>query len=113
MTPDDRVRFGHILDALNSAARFIDGKQRDDLDGDELLLFGLVRAIEIVGEAASRISQQTRLELPHLPWDLIIGMRNRLVHAYFDVDRDILWTTATEAAPQLAAQVARLLQTDN
>jgi len=74
-----------------------------------MLLFALVRAIEVAGEAASRISPEAREEISDVPWNSIIGMRNRLVHAYFDIDNDILWTTVTEAPPPLAARLAQLL----
>jgi uncharacterized protein with HEPN domain len=69
-------------------------------------------AIQIVGEAANNISQDTRDQYPQIPWSVIIGMRHRLVHAYADIDHDILWTTATEAAPKLLAQVRAILETD-
>jgi uncharacterized protein with HEPN domain len=75
-----------------------------------MLLFALIRAIEIAGEAASRLTAEARAELPDLPWASIVGMRNRLIHAYFDVDRDILWTTVIEAAPQL---LSKLKEPDN
>jgi len=65
-------------------------RQRSDLDTDEMLLFALTRAIEIAGKAASKISVETRQAIADVPWSAIIGMRNRLVHAYFDVDRDVL-----------------------
>lgn len=68
-------------------------------------LFALVRAVEIVGVAASKVSAAGRAELPNLPWAQASAMRNRLVHAYFDVDRDILWNTATEALPALLADL--------
>ena len=90
-----------MADAAAIAVRFAAGRSRGDLELDQMLLFALVRAVEIVGEAAARLSPEARAALPHIPWHLIIGMRNRLVHAYFDVDRDILWTTATEALPAL------------
>src|SRR5437588_698727 len=109
MNLDDLCRIRHIVDALAAAARFIEGRQRSDLDTDEMLLFALTRAIEIVGEAANNISAETRDELPAIPWNAIIGMRHRLVHVYFDVDRDILWTTVTEAAPPVAEQLKQLL----
>ncbi len=112
MTPDDLVRLQHIVEALNSAIRFAEGRQRSDLDSDDMLRFALVRAIEIAGEAASRISVETRNELADLPWNSMVGMRNRLVHAYFDVDCDILWTTVTEAAPPVADRLRRLLATE-
>ena len=105
MNPRDRVRLQHLADALNSAIRFARGRERGDLDSDEMLLFALVRAVEIAGEAASQVTAETRAQLPDLPWSSIVGMRNRLVHAYFDVNRDILWTTVTEAAPPLAERL--------
>lgn len=72
------------------------GRTRDDLDLDRQLVLALVKSIEIVGEAASRVTESSRQDLPQIPWDQIIGMRNRLVHAYFDINLDILWTTAQE-----------------
>jgi uncharacterized protein with HEPN domain len=112
MKPDDRVRLHHIVDALNSTIRFTVGRRRDDLDKDEMLAFALVHALQIVGEAASKISIDTREQNPQIPWATIIGMRHRLVHAYVDIDLDLVWTTATEAAPALLAQVKPLLDLD-
>ena len=109
MNPNDRVRLRHLADALDSAIRFVRGRKRGDLDIDEMLLFALVRAIEIAGEAASKVTEETRAELPELPWAAMIGMRHRLVHAYFDINRDILWTTITEAAPPLAERLRQIL----
>lgn len=109
MTPDDLTRIRHIVEAVASATRFVEGRERSDLDTDDMLVYALARAIEIVGEAASRISQETRDSLSDIPWASIIGMRNRLVHAYFDMDRDILWTTVTEAAPAVADRLNLLL----
>lgn len=78
------------------------------MDRDEQLQVALVRAIEILGEAASKLSQDFRDEHSEIPWTLIIGMRNRLVHAYFDVDNDILWTTATVSLPELTIKLGPL-----
>jgi uncharacterized protein with HEPN domain len=102
MNPDDRVRLHHVVDALNSAIRFARDRERKDLDSDEMLLFALVRAVEVAGEAASKVTARTRAELTELPWDSMIGMRDPLVHACFDISHDILWTTVTEATPLLA-----------
>jgi len=67
MQPEDRVRILHILDAFDSVRRFVTGRRREDLDSDEMLLFALVRAIEIIGEAATRVSEHTRGVLPDVP----------------------------------------------
>ena len=70
-----------------------------------MLLFALVRAIEVIGEAASKVSQATRDAAPSVPWSQITAMRNRLIHAYFDTDRDILWKTAAQEVPVLLANI--------
>lgn len=110
MKRHDRVRLRHMADAMDAAMRFVEGRNRSDLESDEMLLFALVRAIEIVGEAASKISDEARAEMPELPWASIVGMRHRLVHAYFEINRDILWTTVTEAVPPLAKHLKALLK---
>ena len=74
-----------------------------------MLRFALLYALQIVGEAASKISAQTRDEHPDVPWPVLIAMRNRVVHAYADVDHDILWTTATEAVPDLLVRARQIL----
>ena len=112
MKPDDRVRLCHIVDALSAAIRFTEGRSREDLDRDQMLAFAVLHAIQIVGEAAGKISAEFRDQYPQIPWALIMGMRHRLVHAYFDVNHDILWTTATESVPELLAQIDRLLSSD-
>ena len=105
MSPADAVRLRHMIDAIEAAQRFAHRRTRADLDQDEMLLFALVRAVEIVGEAAGRLSAEARADMAGVPWSAVIGMRNRLVHAYFDVDRDILWTTIAEALPALLDQL--------
>jgi uncharacterized protein with HEPN domain len=111
MSPDDRVRLQHMADAIEAASSFIGGRRREELDADRMLTFALVRAVEIIGEAASKISAAGRTELPTVPWNSIVGMRNRLVHAYFDVDLDILWNTVTQALPPLRGQIQPALET--
>jgi len=109
MKPDDRVRLSHVVDALTSAIRFTEARRREDLETDEMLTFALVYAVQIVGEAVSKVSVEFREQHPEIPWAIIIGMRHRLVHAYFDINHDILWTTVTKAAPELLAQIKPLL----
>jgi len=94
MKPTDRVRLHHIVDALTAMIRFTEGRRREDLDKDEMLTFALVYAVQIVGEAANRVSVEFRDQYPEVPWAIIIGMRHRLVHAYSDINHDILWATS-------------------
>jgi uncharacterized protein with HEPN domain len=101
MSPDDRWRVGHMIEAADQALSFSQGRSRADLDSDAMLRMALTRAVEIVGEAAAQVSETGRLELPGVPWAQIVGMRNRLVHAYFDINRNILWDTVQIALPPL------------
>lgn len=75
-----------------------------------MLLFALVRAIEIVGEAASKVGEATSEASTDIPWPLIVSMRNRLVHAYFNVDHEVVWKTATEELPQLLPRLRALVE---
>ncbi len=75
-----------------------------------MLLFALVRAIEIVGEAASRVSAPTREAAPDIAWQLIVSMRNRLIHAYFEINHEVVWKTATEELPELLPRLRALVR---
>ncbi len=107
MPPDDAIRLRHMIEAAKSAQQFVAGRSRGDLDSDLMLLFAVVRSIEIVGEAASRISPDARMGLPTIPWAEIVSTRNRLAHAYFDIDADILWKTVTVEIPELLALLSQ------
>jgi uncharacterized protein with HEPN domain len=93
MMPDELDRLLHMRDAAAAAVMFAAGKSRADLETDLMLQFAIVRAVEIIGEAAARLTAATRAANPQVPWSNIIGMRNRLVHGYFDVDLDVVWST--------------------
>ena len=108
----DAVRLRHMLDAAREAIAFAHGRLRTDLDEDRQLVLALVKAIEIIGEAACQVSSATRQQLPDIPWDDIVGMRHRLVHAYFDINLDILWKTVEEDLPPLIAVLAQVALED-
>lgn len=101
MSPEDRVRIGHMIEAAESAFEFIRGRGRPDLDTDRMLRFALVQAIQILGEAANKVSDETRAASGAIPWKAIVGMRNRLVHAYFDIDTEVVWLTVTREIPDI------------
>ena len=109
MRKDDRIRLQHMLDAANEALNFIRGKNRADLDSDRMLVLSLVRELEIIGEAASKVSVETRSQNTSIPWQDISGMRNRLIHAYFDVDLDTVWSTVSKDLPVLKADLEKVL----
>ena len=101
MRDEDRIRILHMIEAAEAAAKFVAGRSRDDLDRDQMLLFALIHAIEVFGEAASKVSPETRAAAPLLPWAAIVSMRNRLIHGYFDIDAAVVWKTATAEIPEL------------
>jgi len=103
MFRSDAIRLRHMLDAAEEAMTFASGRSRDDLDTDRQLTLSLVKEVEIIGEAAYQLLPETRGALPEIPWEDIIGMRRRLVHAYFDVNLDVLWQTVQKDLPALAS----------
>ena len=109
MRRDDVIRLRHMLDAAREAIVFVQGRKRADLDSDRMLVLSLVKDIEIIGEAAYQTSEETRRQLTEISWDDIIGMRHRLVHAYFDINLDILWRTAQNDLPQLSAVLEKIV----
>lgn len=109
---DDRVRLHHMLEAAETAIDFAAGRSQADLETDTMLRFALVRAIEIIGEAASRVSAAGQQAAPEVPWRQIVGMRNRLIHAYFDIDREVLWKTVSEEIPGLLPHLRTLSEAE-
>ncbi|WP_371415675.1 DUF86 domain-containing protein [Azoarcus sp. DD4] len=67
-----------------------------------------MRALEVVGEAASKISEATRAALPQIPWRAVVGMRNRLIHGYFDIDTELVWHTVVDEPPDLIVRLQQL-----
>ena len=90
-----------MLDAAREAVAFASGRTAADLGQDRLLALALVKCIEIVGEAASKVSSETRRVVDQVPWVDIAGMRNRLIHAYFDIDLERVCDTITTDLPPL------------
>lgn len=105
----DRIRLEHMLDAANRALTFCRGKLRDDLDHDDMLLFAVLKAIEIVGEAAGKVSPSTQAAWPDIDLWVIRRTRNRLIHGYDSIDRSIVWDTVQQSLPRLVGQLQSVL----
>jgi uncharacterized protein with HEPN domain len=82
---------------------------RADLDTDRQFCLSVIREIEIIGEAANAIAPATQQAYPHFPWPAIIAMRNRLIHAYFDIDLDRVWDTLTVDLPELVTRLQGIM----
>ena len=109
MFEDDNVRIRHIFEAAHEAVAFSHGRSRADLDSDRRLNLSLVRLLEIVGEAARGISPDFRKAHPDLPWKSMVGMRDKLIHAYFDINLDVVWETVTQDLPPLITQLEKIV----
>ena len=105
MSKSDTVRMRHMRDAALEARYFVSGRSRADLEGDRLLGLGLVRLLEIVGEAARHVTEPTRQKYPNVPWLNISDMRNRLIHGYSDIDLDIVWNAIAVHLPPLIREL--------
>ncbi len=110
MLRNDRIRMQHMLDSARESVGFVQGKSRDDLGTDRLLTLGILKCIEIIGEAAARIDKETQKKYQNILWSDIIGMRNRLVHIYFDIDLDTIWKTVTQDIPPLIEELEKVLE---
>jgi len=110
---DDNTRLRHILEAASKAVRFTRAKKRSDLDTDETLGLALVRLMEIIGEAASGVSEGLKTKYPEIAWRQMSGMRNRLIHGYFEVDLDIVWQTVKKELPPLIRQMKKVMDKES
>ena len=98
---DDTVRMRHRLARARVAVGLREGRARDDLDADRVVALALVRLLEMIGEAARRVSNQTQAQHGDVPWGEIVGLRNRLIHGYDSVDMAIVWEILTGDLPPL------------
>ena len=101
----------HIVDMVGSARLvrgYLEGVTQDDFMRNVQLQDSVIRRMEVIGEAAGRVSASFRQGHPAIPWGRIIGMRNRMIHTYDAVDLDIVWTTAHERIPELLALIEPL-----
>jgi len=98
-----------MRDYARKAINLTQGKERDEVEADEILLLALTHLVELVGEAASQVDPALRAQYSQLPWPKIIGMRHRLIHGYDIVDHDVLWDTIRHDLPQLVDELEQIL----
>ena len=106
---NDMIRLQHMLDHAKEAVALIAGKGRAELQDNRVLELALIRLVEIVGEASVKVSSETQAKYPSIPWPQVIGMRNRLIHAYDSVDLDLLWDTIDVDLPPLIAEIEKIM----
>ncbi len=107
----EQLYLADIQGAVDDIAVFIGGRSRDEFLGDDLVRSAVLHKLTVIGEATARLPKRFRDRFPGVPWADIIGFRNIVVHSYFAVDWEIVWTTATVDVPQLGEQVRAILAT--
>lgn len=106
----DASRLRDMLENARLARQFMQGKTQTDLNADILLAYAVVRALEVIGEAANRVTAETRAGLPDVEWSNIVGMRNRIIHVYDNVNYAIVWNVIQEKLTPLIAALLPILR---
>jgi len=105
MVEDDSTRIKHIFDACKEILEFTNNSSKIQFENNKILIYASVHLIEIIGEAASSVTSELKKKYSNIPWKNIIGMRNRLIHGYFDIDPDIVWQTIKKDIPDLLRDI--------
>jgi len=113
MQADDAVYAGHMLDSARKARQMVAGKGRADYDADETLRLALTHLLQVIGEAARRLSAEFLSAHPELPWSAIVGMRHKVVHDYMNVDEDVVWQTVIGDLPDLIRSLEAIVPPDD
>jgi uncharacterized protein with HEPN domain len=106
---DHRDYLQDMLEAAEKVASFISGMTEEQFLADEKTQYAVVRALEVIGEAAKKVAPDVRQEHPQVPWREVVGMRDKLIHDYFGVNVAVVWRTATEDAPTIAVALREIL----
>lgn len=106
----DKGRLEHILQALERIIRYTKGKAFEDFVTDDMMYYAVVKNIEIIGEASNMLTEEFRDKHPQTPWKQVNGMRNYIVHEYFQVDNSVVWDVITDDLPLLEQQVKEYIE---
>ena len=112
MKENDRIRIHHIIDAAQEALSFVRNVDQENFSNNRMMILSVIKEIEIIGEAVSKISDEIKLMYSDVPWEDIVGMRNRLIHGYFDVDVKLIWNTTKIDLPPLVSSLEAILAKD-
>ena len=105
----DKERLEHILAAIDRVARYTKDKTFDDLLADDMMYYAVVKNIEMMGEAANMLTSEFQESHPETPWKMVKGMRNYIVHEYFQIDNAVAWDVVTNELSTLREQISRYL----
>ncbi|MBP0012091.1 MAG: DUF86 domain-containing protein [Roseofilum sp. SBFL] len=106
---DNCVYIGHMIDTANKALGFVSGVSREEFDNNEQLRLAITHLLQVIGEAARRVSLDFREAYPQIPWKAIVGMRSKVVHDYLNVDEDVVWDTVINDLSPLVASLENII----
>lgn len=105
---DDAVTLRQMLNHAEEIRELLRAKRRSSLDKNRVLALAIIRLLEVLGEAANRVSPDVKRRNPGIPWLQIVGLRNRLIHAYDVVDLDVLWLIVKHDLPRLIRELEKI-----
>lgn len=107
---DDRVLVTHILNEIQFLRKITQGRNYDDLLSDQYYSHAVIRAIEVIGEASKNLSSRLKEDHPGIAWREIAGMRDKVIHRYFEINWQIVWSVLTDDLPALETEFSALLK---
>lgn len=105
----DQIRLRHILESIERIKHYSEGKSFADFVNDDMMYYAIVKNIEIIGEASNLLTEEFKINHPKTPWKIVTGMRNYIVHEYFQVDNTIIWDVVTHDLPELEKNIISYL----
>lgn len=109
----DKERLQHIIAAIDRIIRYTSGKTYEDLVSDDMMYYAVVKNIEIIGEAANMLTPQFIATHPQTPWKQVRGMRNYIVHEYFQIDDTVVWGVVTKNLSKLKEEITQYIEETN
>lgn len=106
----DKSRLEHILQAIERINRYTEGKTFVDFIADDMMYYAVVKNIEILGEASNMLTEEFRQAHPNTPWKQVNGMRNYIVHEYFQIDNTVVWDVIKQDLPVLEKQIIEYIR---